>query len=354
MRARINTKQFLTELRAVRAFQGKHNIISIRAAGDRVHLTGTCYGAKMSTSVPATVVSEGAFSFDRSRFAPVIALLQGEDFGLSVEGGDHAKLIVEDDSYEAKFPAAYDAFSFADPTIPATCSCELPGVMLADMLDASSFAMPTDDAMKEQLGLLIEGEEGVTRIVVTNGHCLALIEEPVGSRFVATMPRRVAAQLATVLADNPTQVKLSRYDHVLEVVAGDRRMLTALQAMNFPDYRRIIPKAAQTVVKLRAADVLKAAKRIAASAEDLESVVSLHVGNGFTLSNDDAKEDVGLSRQSVEGPECSLTVALGYFMRGLEACGDVATLRINGPKDPMTISPEDGRRTFLVAPRMRR
>lgn len=351
MRARINTKQFLAELRAVKAFQGKHNIISIRSAGDRVHLTGTCYGAKISTSVSATVVSEGAFAVDKTRFAAVVALLRGDDFGLSVEG---ERLVVEDDSYEARFPLAYDSFSFSDPTTEATCSCELPGVMLADMLSASEFAMPSDDAMKEQLGLLFEGDGNATRIIVTNGHCLALIEEPVASSFTATMPRRAAAQLGIVLTDNPTQVKLSRFDQVFEVIAGDRRMLTTLQPMKFPDYRRIIPKTAQTVVRLRSADTLKAAKRIAASADDLESVVSIQVGKNMTLSNDDAREEIVLDSQSVEGPDCSVTVALGYFIHGLEACGDVATLRINGARDPITMSPEDGRRTFLVAPRMRK
>lgn len=355
MRIRVNTRQVLAEFKALKAFQGvKENAVSLEAKDGRLHLSAVLYGAKMSTSVDAMVLAPGKVVLSKQKFFPVVQQLAGEDFGLQFDG---TSVLLEDDAFTAKFQTAV-AFSEIRPSTP-TSTMVLPGAMVEDMLDASAFARPVDDELKDRLGVMIEGDGASVRMVTTNGHCLAVIEEPLPATFQVTMPRFVVAQIEALMTENYGDITFGLADTTLIVRCGARELVTSVPKMAFPDYRRVLPQNFAGSVKFDVSAAAQAIRRVVAIGGQAAALTGSKVNvdiNGslqFTADYEDRAVD-GVGTYGAEGQSAFAFAANAQYLSGaIEACGTEATLKFVGPTTPVVITPGDGRRTYLVAPMKR-
>lgn len=343
MRARVNKRDILAELKAIRQFQGKDTAIELRVANGRLSMTAIAFQAKLVTSIDTMAVEDGSFVVDRRKFTDVIKELDGIDFGLS---SSSSRLTVEDNTFVASLPSAIEVRTMAIPAPEHTVA--VPGPLLKDMLDATEFARPEDDKLSDRLGLLLEGDEKALRMVCTNGHCLAIVEEPLPREFKAQLPRKIVAQIQAVTEDTYKDVTLGIAGNVLVVTASHRQMCTAVPAMHFPDYRRVMPSSIEGSVKLDAKAAAQALRRVVVLMESAEFGVDVEVGQRVRFSTDEGSHDM----DALEHNGVPFTVRLNadYLAKAIGACGERVTISFQKFGVPVLISPEDGRRTYLIAP----
>jgi DNA polymerase III subunit beta len=184
-----------------------------------------------------------------------------------------------------------------------------PAVLL-DMIERTFFAVSTDETRYNLNGVYFEPSAEALRLVATDGHRLSLVEKKVGATFGlkrgVILPKKGLQELRKLLAEAAeagddkakAETKLGFVENSAIVrrpgVVLSMRLIEGL----FPDYRQVIPKAGEKVVKLGRARLLETLRRISLLSSDKAHAVKLELGKGMlrVLSQNpdlgDAKEEV--------------------------------------------------------------
>lgn len=351
MRVRVNKQDAVKELKVLKAFQSFKDDKAIRlwtgrvADDDVLFIEAFLFNAHLVTHIPASVIEPGEFCVEKTRFVEVVRSLSGTDFGLVTENG---KLLVEDDAFQALFVSCQEVRNRPAGISAPDEAHTVPAQMLNDMLETASFAIPADDVMADKLGLLLQADSQLTRLVATNGHCLALIEEPVGGGgFGIQLPRKLILQVLATLSEVYKDVTLRRQASTLEVSAGTRRLTTQLPKMQFPDYKRILGFSVESEATVETEPALRALRRVCAVTDSPVPGVEVSIGAAVSFGDVNATDVVNASNRI--GPDFQIRVNADYLTAALKSSGQAAVLRCGGPSKPLTISPIEGRRTFLIA-----
>lgn len=136
----------------------------------------------------------------------------------------------------------------------------LPQKVLKKLIDKTAFAMALQDVRYYLNGMLMElGDKGI-RLVATDGHRLALSEEP-GSLGISSdrqiiIPRKGVLELGRLLNNDDTHAELLISQNHLRVQTPDLVFTSKLIDGKFPDYNRVIPEDGNLVMTVDR-DVLK-------------------------------------------------------------------------------------------------
>jgi len=179
---------------------------------------------------------------------------------------------------------------------------------LLDMIERTFFAVSTDETRYNLNGVYFEPSAEALRLVATDGHRLSLVEKKVDATFGlkrgVILPKKGLQELRKLLAeaaessDEKAETKLGFVENSAIVrrpgVVLSMRLIEGL----FPDYRQVIPKAGEKVVKLGRGRLLETLRRISLLSSDKAHAVKLELGKGTlrVLSQNpdlgDAKEEV--------------------------------------------------------------
>jgi DNA polymerase-3 subunit beta len=182
-----------------------------------------------------------------------------------------------------------------------------PGALL-DMIERTSFAISTDETRYNLNGVFFEPSAEALRLVATDGHRLSLVERPMGATFGlkkgVILPKKGLQELKKLLAEavesgeeNP-ETKLGFVENSAVVrrpgVVLSMRLIEGL----FPDYRQVIPKAGEKVVKLGRGRFLETLRRISLLSTDKAHAVKLELGKGV-LRVMSQNPDLGEAKEEV-------------------------------------------------------
>jgi DNA polymerase-3 subunit beta len=179
---------------------------------------------------------------------------------------------------------------------------------LLDMIERTFFAVSTDETRYNLNGVYFEPSAEALRLVATDGHRLSLVERKMGATFGlkrgVILPKKGLQELRKLLGeaaeggDEKAETKLGFVENSAIVrrpgVILSMRLIEGL----FPDYRQVIPKAGEKVVKLGRGRLLETLRRISLLSTDKAHAVKLELAKGVlrVLSQNpdlgDAKEEV--------------------------------------------------------------
>lgn len=123
---------------------------------------------------------------------------------------------------------------------------------LKRLIDRTAFAMAQQDVRYYLNGMLWEVRDGRLRTVATDGHRLAMcsLEMP-GSGAEPTqviLPRKGVLELARLLMVDDEEVRMLVGANHFRAFAGDFQFTSKLVDGKFPDYERVLPKAATKII----------------------------------------------------------------------------------------------------------
>ncbi len=282
-----------------------HVLLEARKAGQLV-VSATDLDLAVSSEHTCEVLKEGALAvsarhlYEIVRALPetTVTLKRGQNNYLEVKSGSAEFRIVGLPAED--FPALprFDKVPFED----------VEAGLVLDMIERTFFAVSTDETRYNLNGVYFEPAAGSLRLVATDGHRLSLSERPVPGTFGlkrgVILPKKGLQELKKLLAEaaesgeEKPEAKLG----FLENSAIFRRpgvvLVMRLIEGLFPDYKQVIPKAGEKVVKLGRTRFGETLRRISLLSSDKAHAVKLDLSKGVlrVLSQNpdlgEAKEDV--------------------------------------------------------------
>jgi DNA polymerase-3 subunit beta len=282
-----------------------HVLLEARKGGQLV-VSATDLDLSVSSEHACEVLKEGALAvsarhlYEIVRALPesTVTLKRGQNNYLEVRSGSAEFRIVGLPAED--FPALprFDKVPF-DDVEPA---------LLLDMIERTFFAVSTDETRYNLNGVYFEPAAGGLRMVATDGHRLSLTERPLPATFGlkrgVILPKKGLSELKKLLSEaaesgeEKPEAKLG----FLENSAIFRRpgvvLVMRLVEGLFPDYKQVIPKAGEKIVRLGRGRFAETLRRISLLSSDKAHAVKLDLAKGVlkVLSQNpdlgEAKEDV--------------------------------------------------------------
>ncbi len=130
----------------------------------------------------------------------------------------------------------------------------MPQQVLKKLIDKTSFAMAIQDVRYMLNGMLMElGDKGI-RMVATDGHRLALSEEPgslgIGKELQIILPRKAVLELGRLLENDESPVEILISSNQLRVQTENLRFTSKLIDGKYPDYNRVIPEDSDQIMSV--------------------------------------------------------------------------------------------------------
>jgi DNA polymerase-3 subunit beta len=216
------------------------------------------------------------------------------------------------------FPALprFEKVPFADVDAPA----------LLDMIERTFFAVSTDETRYNLNGVFFEPSPDALRLVATDGHRLSLVERKFGATFGlkkgVILPKKGLQELRKLLAEaaESTEEKQETKLGFVENSAIVRRpgVILSMRLIEglFPDYRQVIPKAGEKIVKLGRDRLQETLRRVSLLSTDKAHAVKLELGKG-TLRVLSQNPDLGEAKEEVPVEYAGDPLKIGFNARYL-------------------------------------
>lgn len=285
--------------------------LSIAATDLEVHVKRRL-SAKIRTPGAATVGARKFYEFIRElKPGEVTVRLLDNNFVEVVSGRSRVKLV---GLPAADFPAFPEAEGKGAPRF------EIATDTLARMIDCTLFAVSTDEIRPHLGGVLMAAGPDFLRLVGTDGHRLALFEQPLeggpAEAKPVILPRKGLVELRKLIDGGDGNVSITIGSSVVRADRGDVELVMRLIDGEFPNYEQVIPKQARQIVSVEKAEILSALRRVSVVASDRARGVKLHVAPG-QLQVGANSPDFGEASEEIEIEYTGDEMVVGFNSRYL-------------------------------------
>ncbi|HZR84844.1 MAG TPA: DNA polymerase III subunit beta [Candidatus Binatia bacterium] len=268
--------------------------------------------AKLKKPGTATVAARKFYEFVRELKPGEVTVRLLENHFVEVTAGrSRVKLV--------GLPAS-DFPAFPQPEGKAAATFEVPCADLARMIDCTLFAVSTDETRPHLGGVLLALAGGALRFVGTDGHRLALFEQPLanapGEAKSAILPRKGLVELRKILegAEGATRVAVGA--SVVRVQHDDVELVMRLIEGEFPNYEQVIPKSSKHTISVDKNELLSALRRVSVVASDRARGVKIQVSPGQLVVAANSP-DFGEASEEIEIAYSGEELAVGFNSRYL-------------------------------------
>ncbi|MBM4283261.1 MAG: DNA polymerase III subunit beta [Deltaproteobacteria bacterium] len=287
------------------------------AGNGRLQLTATDLDVGVKASRPCEVVTPGAVTIPAKALADMVRVLPGPDVVLKRLPNQHVE--VKSGRTKARLMAlSADEF----PTLPAYESAHfvpMDKALLVDMVDKTLYAASLDETRPNLNGVFFEPPaqpDGPLTMVATDGHRLVRVERTFAGAHTfrlkgpVILPRKGLNELKRVLdgSDGDNAVELGFHGDNAVARKGNTLLGMRLVEGRFPDYRQVIPRLADKVVRLSRQDLMESLRRVSVLAQDKLQAVKVTLG----------RDQLVVSCTNVEMGEISDDVPVEYAGAGLD------------------------------------
>jgi len=274
--------------------------------GGVLHVSATDLDLSVSSEHPCDVQKEGALAVPAKQLFEIVRALPEPEVSLKKAGNNYLEVRSGPAEFRIvglpaeDFPALprFEKVPFVDVT-PAE---------LLEQIDRTSFAASTDETRYNLNGVFFEPKGPVLTMVATDGHRLALSEKPLAGDYAlkrgVILPRKGLHELKKLLSESVDAAAEKPETRLgfAENSAIYRRpgVVLAMRLIEgmFPDYKQVIPKQGEKIVKVGRLRLLETLRRVSILASDKAHAVKLELSAGLlkVLSQNpdlgDAKEEV--------------------------------------------------------------
>ncbi|HEY1097618.1 MAG TPA: DNA polymerase III subunit beta [Myxococcota bacterium] len=254
----------------------------------RLQLVATDLDVGIKTSRPCEVISPGSVTIPARALADMVRVLPGPDVVLKRLANQHIE--VKSGRTKARLMAlSADEF----PSLPQYEQANFVKVdqtLLTDMVEKTLYAASTDETRYNLNGVYFEppqSVDGPLTMVATDGHRLVRVERTFegASSFrlksAVILPRKGLSELKRVLDGSDggegNTIELGFHDNHAVVKKGSTVLGMRLVEGQFPDYKQVIPKLADKIVRVTRAELVESLKRVSVLAQDKMQPVKLAI-----------------------------------------------------------------------------
>jgi DNA polymerase III subunit beta len=232
---------------------------------------------------------------------------------------------------------------------------------LLRMIDKTLFASSNDEARFNLNGVLFEQHEEKIKLVATDGHRLAMIDEDLGMSIAAkrvVVAKKSLLELKRMLETLKENISLG-FEPKNMIIKTDRLMMTVrLTEGDYPDYRKVIPNPGDRKLVGDRLRILQTLRRVAILTSDRNKGITIEVSPGKMVFSA-VHPDLGTARDVVDvdysGDELSLIVNVSYMMESLGTVDtELVSFEFHEEGDPIIVTPEPPKNYFNLVMPMRK
>ncbi|RME38010.1 MAG: DNA polymerase III subunit beta [Deltaproteobacteria bacterium] len=371
MQFSIEREVFLKALGRIQGIVEKRNTIPILSnvliqAGDEgLVITATDLEVGMRATYPAQVQVAGKVTANAKKLFEIIKELPDDTIHFQSKENCWIELTCGKALFNIVGLAA-DEFPYF-PEIDRCEFLELPSAKLAEMLEKTSFSMSSDESKYNLNGIFFQAldVDGATmlRLVATDGHRLALVEQPLDGepgeemRKGVIFPKKGVFELKKIAEDGESPVALGFLENNAIVRKDDTIVAMRLVDGDFPDYSRVIPMDQEVKARLPRDDFFHALRRMAILSSEKSRGVKLSLAEG-RLEISSSNPDLGDAREDMAIDYTGQDIAIGFNARYLLDIlqvhkGEEIELQIRDNMSPGMIRPVDDPHFLAVVMPMR-
>jgi DNA polymerase-3 subunit beta len=239
-------------------------------------------------------------------------------------------------------------------------TAKIPAEKLLHMVEKTLFASSSDDARFNLNGVLFEQNKATTRLVATDGHRLALIDDELGLTLPSkqVVPKKGLVEMRRLLENLKEEVQLGFEQKNLFIKTNRFMMTVRLIEGDYPDYRKVIPEGGERQVKVNRLNLIQALKRVAVLTSERNKGVTVQVTPG-KMELTAFHPDLGTGRDVVDvdysHEEFSIIVNVHYLLEALGVVdSDTVSLEFHKEGAPIIIRPYPAKTYFNLVMPMRK
>lgn len=329
MEIRVKRSELLNELVPMQGIVERRTTIPVlshillRGDGDRLGLAATDLDVSLTTSCRADVNGEGGIAVQARKFVEIIRAVVGDEVELTVE--DEKRLIISAGKSRFKINGLSPEDFPTLPDVKEDDGISIPFVQFKAMIGKIIFAVSTEESRFQLNGALVRLKDDGLELVATDGHRLALVENPLGGSKDGEgvlVPRKALQELLRFEGEDT--VTFRRGEHHLSFQLGQRELICRILEGTFPDYERVIAKDNDKKVVFDRKNLAEAIQRVALLTGDRARAVSM-VLEGEKLMMSAANPDLGEATEELDceygGSEIRLGINPDYMGQFLTAVG---------------------------------
>jgi DNA polymerase III subunit beta len=334
--------------------------------GNVLHVSATDLDLSVSSEHGAEIAKEGAVAVPAKSLYEIVRSLPEQHVTLKKAGNNY--LEVKSGASEFRIVGLPAEDFPALPKFERVSFVNVKPAELLEQIDRTSFAASTDETRYNLNGVFFEPQGPVLRMVATDGHRLALSEKPLAGDYAlkkgVILPRKGLQELKKLLAEAAEATGEEEVESKLGFVENSaifRRpgVVLAMRLIEglFPDYKQVIPKQGEKILKVGRARLLETLRRVSLLASDKSHAVKLELSAGLlrVLSQN---PDLGEAKEEVPVDYAGEPLKIGFNARYLTDVtavlkSDDVQLELADDLSPGVLrgaGPEDAGYTAVVMP----
>jgi DNA polymerase III subunit beta len=310
-------------------------------ANGKLTLSATDLDVGVRTERACEVTAPGSVTIPARALADMVRELPGPDVTLKRLPNQHVE--VKSGRTRAKLMAlSADEFPSLPPYADASF-VSLDTTLLTDMVDKTLYAASQDETRYNLNGVLFEppglngsSADGPLTMVATDGHRLVRVERAFdgAAKFAlkapVILPRKGLGELRRILGSadaggDEKTIELGFKDNHAVARRGNTLLGMRLVDGQFPDYKQVIPKLADKIVRIARQDLVDSLKRVSVLAQDRMQPVKLVLGKDqlvVTCTNPDAGEISDDVPVEYAGQQIEVAFNARYLIEALQSLDD--------------------------------
>jgi DNA polymerase-3 subunit beta len=320
----------------------------IEAASNSLILTTTDLEIRITTTIEATVETEGKTTLPAKTLLSIIRGLPSDTVDMESDQNHHMSIKSGASSYKL-LGLASDDFPLPIQFTPVR-SFSFKRRDISRMLERISYAASSDDSRKTLNGILFSVKENAFTVVATDGKRLALVEKVAenfsGEDGQAIVPSKSAIEVQRIFAGGDADVSIEFGENQASFSSEGTKLTTKLVEGNYPNYRQVIPTSFSRKVELPSAEFSSAMQRISLVVSESSAYVLMTFTEG-KINLKAASTEIGEGLESVpveySGPDISASFNPLFVLapfKHLDA--DKVTMQFNDGYNPVAMSCGDG------------
>jgi len=351
-----NREQFLQGLSRVQNIVERKNTVPILSnvlidgTGEKLRMLATDMEIGISGTVEASIKGKGSITLSARKLFEIVKELPAETtITLQVKEDNLSEITCGTSSFQLKGLPAEDY-----PTLPVYEDgnfIKLDAGSFREMIKKTIYASSTDETRYNLTGILLEmeakGENGLLRLVATDGHRLALVEKEVQGNMrtgeSVVIPRKSLNEVRRLLEEDENEEVEVDFQKQHGVFRKDSIVLTTrLIDMSFPNYNQVIPQERKAAAGVPRESMIHAIRRVSLlSSERSRAVRFAFSQNSLTIHVNNP--DLGAATETIDveysGDDLEVTFNAKYMLDTLTSMeAETVELGLNDELSPCVMS----------------
>jgi DNA polymerase-3 subunit beta len=306
--------------------------ILIESIGEgTIRIVGTDLDVTIRCEAAADIRIPGSMCIQARKLFDIVRLLNNQDVHFVKEENDWVKLSCG----KSKFRLAgvsRDQF----PEVPDFRSTpqKLSAKTFNYFIQHTSFAITQEQSRFTLSGAKFMVDNGMVRMVTTDGHRLAFIEkaEAVEGTMDTLIPKKALIELTKIARDSDGEVSFGEDPNHIYFEVDGRLLITRKLTGTFPNYEMVIPKNNDKTATFDAEEMKASIRRVSLMADERTRSIKLLIRQG----------EIEISSQAAEEGEASEVIEADYngedVLLGFNALYLQDFLNVIGGSDSETVS----------------